>query len=136
MNRRKASVLTLTLILGIALGAAAQGLWTGAAINNPIASTITNANCTAPTAGTTNVCWTGTGAQISCNGAAYIPGVSCTPVSAGITGITKNGVAVPVTNGVAALTIGATSTATAPAATFATNGALTLSPPTVTTSIQ
>jgi hypothetical protein len=57
------------------------------------------------------------------------------PTNAGITGITKNGVSVPVTNGVAALTIGATSTstATAPPATFASNGALTVSAPTVTT---
>lgn len=78
----------LILVVGFAIGALAQasGLWTGTAINNPIAATVTNATCNAPAVGVTNICYTGTGAQISCNGGAYIPGSSCTPpAAAGVT---------------------------------------------------
>jgi hypothetical protein len=129
----------LALILGIAIGAAAQsGIWRGAAVIFPVDATIPLASCAtqqAPLVGVTYYCTTGMGEAISCNGAPYVNGVVCGG-SSGVASISVNG-GQPQT-GPVALTIPskATSTATAPNPSFAANGVLTLSAPTVTTTIQ
>lgn len=108
---KKPIVVAFILVAVFVLGAKAQGLWTGAAVNHPMASTISASGCNAPLSGVTNICDSGTGEQISCNGAAYIPGSTCTPVAAGVTGITvcnaSGGGCVPATlvNGVVTLDI-------------------------------
>jgi hypothetical protein len=130
----------LAIVLVLTIGAKAQsssGIWSNAAINFPIQASVTPASCTAPAAGVTIYCTTGSvGMLISCNGSPYIPGVVCGGAAAGVTSISVNG-GNPQTGSVA-LTIPskATSTATVPGASFSQNGALTLTAPSVTTVIQ
>jgi hypothetical protein len=98
------------LIIFAGTAGAQNGLWTGTAVNQPIAATITSSTCSAVVAGVTNICWTGQGASISCNGKAYISGDSCAAPSGGVASISVNG-ATPLT-GAVAISVPTTATST------------------------